>query len=149
MSSLRYSVPLENNRFARVVEWNGEPRVDLREWECINSEPVKATKKGVSLDLIQFKTLTDILQDYVDESLKKKEAISWHLGANVFITVQKDNPCVDIRLYWRPPDKTESVPTRRGLCMRPSEYTTFKQHLEEIKKKPPGITVGETVLPER
>ena len=113
--------------------------MDLREWDTSDKE-AKATKKGVSLSLTQFKELTDILEEDIDQSLQKNEASTWHLGANVYVTVRKDNPCVDIRLYWRPPNQKEAVPTRRGLCLRPVEYDYLKEHIVEITTHLPELT---------
>lgn len=96
MSNERLSVALENGRFAKVTMWQNEPRLDLRQWE-IGQTNNKPTKKGISLKLLQVKTLKNGMES-IQESLKKNEDLKWHLGMNVYASVQKDNPCVDIRI---------------------------------------------------
>ena len=40
--------------------------------------------------------------EYVDEALKNNTTYSLHLIGNVYCTVKENNPCVDIRQYWKP-----------------------------------------------
>lgn len=137
MSNERLSVALENGRFAKVTMWQNEPRLDLRQWE-IGQTNNKPTKKGISLKLHQVKTLNNGMES-IQESLKKNEDLKWHLGMNVYASVQKDNPCVDIRQYWKRPQLDESVPTKKGLCFRPQEFDIFLKHWEEIIKAMPEL----------
>lgn len=108
--------------------WQNEPRLDLRQWE-IGQTNNKPTKKGISLKLHQIKTLNNGMES-IQESLKKNEDLKWHLGMNVYASVQKDNPCVDICQYWKRPQLDESVPTKKGLCFRPQEFDIFLKHWE-------------------
>lgn len=64
------------------------------------------TKKGISLRLHQIKVLSDRME-LVEEALRQNEWKKFHLGYNVFVSLRKDNPCVDIGL-----DTTKSQ--RRG-----------------------------------
>ncbi|KAK3085487.1 hypothetical protein FSP39_004116 [Pinctada imbricata] len=143
MSTPRLSVHLTNNRFVKVVEWKGDPRLDLREWHR-EGKILKATKKGISLNLTQIKALIDILEDGIEDNRRKNQEFSWHLGANVFVSVRKDNPCIDVRLNWRPPQGKEVVPTKVGLCLRPDEYECLKDNITDIKGHLPELI---TVVP--
>lgn len=79
---------LENDRFIEVYTTkNNEKRVDLREWK---TDPY-ATKKGISLRLDLFKTFTLAL-DMIDTALNNNEDLHYHMGSNIFCSVQKDNP---------------------------------------------------------
>ncbi|XP_061170274.1 uncharacterized protein LOC133179562 [Saccostrea echinata] len=120
MSTPRFSVALENGRYVKVQTWKEELRVDLREWE-IHQPFLKPTKKGISLKLLSFKTLIDTL-DLIEATLKENVDGKWHLGFNVYVTVKKDNPCIDVRQYWKPSCESGLVPTKKGLCLRPLEY---------------------------
>ena len=115
---------LSQQRYAQVCEWQGEKRIDLREWN--NNIP---TKKGISLTLLRWKCLVDNL-DKVDEALINNQSYSLHLGGNVYCKVRESNPCVDIRKYWKPEE--EIVPTRKGLCMRPREYLRLKEIVADV-----------------
>ena len=123
---------LGNNRYVKVCEWKDEKRVDLREWE--NDKP---TKKGISLTLMRWKQLV-VHSDNVDEALKNNDAYTFHLGGNVYITTKKDNPCVDIRQYWKPEEVI--VPTKKGLCLRPSEYQRLKEVIPSIGEAIPELS---------
>lgn len=141
MSNPRLSVALENGRYAKVQTWQKEPRLDLREWEIsevTGKHDMKPTKKGISLKLHQIKSLSDKM-DFIDESLDKHEEGTWHLGHNVYVSLQENNPCVDIRHYWRPPNQNEIVPTKKGLCLRPTEYGNLKKFWKDIEQSLPEL----------
>ncbi len=131
MSTCREKYQLGNDRYVQVTEWKGELRVDLREW-CGD----KPTKKGISLSLMRWKNLVDA-SEYVDQALEKKQPYKAHLGGNVCCTTNEDNGCVDIRQYWMPEETV--VPTRKGLCLRPKEYTRLKVLVPDIGKTLPEL----------
>ena len=114
----RYTRSLGNGRYVQVAEWKGELRVDMREW----NENIP-TKKGISLTLMRWKNWVDYVES-VDEALVEKKAYNSHLGGNVYCTIDEGSKCVDIRQYWKPEETV--VPTKRGLCLRPSEYKVLK-----------------------
>lgn len=136
MSQPRLSVNLENGRYANVQTWKNEPRLDLREREM--RDKLVPTKKGISLRLHQIKVLSDRME-FIEEALRQNEEKKFHLGFNVFVSLRKDNPCVDIRQYWKPPNHNDVVPTRRGLCLRPVEYNHLKTSWEDILKNLPEM----------
>lgn len=115
----------------------GELRVDLRQWE--NNYP---SKKGVSLNLMQYKNLLAALDltitpaftnDQKELQFKAAKNGSHHLGANVFVSARQDNPCVDNRQYWKPSNYTTIVPTKRGLCLRPTEFKALSLEWWAVK----------------
>lgn len=126
---------LENDRFVEVFSTkDNEKRVDIRQWKnCWYT-----TEKGISLNMNLFKTFALTL-DMIDTALSKKEELNYHMGSNVFCTIQQGNPCVSIRQYWRPPDKEILVPTKRGLCLRPVEYRALNLRIAEIEKVIPEL----------
>ena len=136
MSTDRAKYDLGNGRYLQVCRWKGEQRVDLREW--LNGKP---TKKGISLTLMRWKNFVDYVE-YLDEALENKKMYSSHLGGNVYCAVAESSKCVDIRQYWKPEE--EVVPTKKGLCLRPSEYNRLKEVIPEIGQTLPGL---DTVVP--
>ena len=68
----------------------------------------------------------------IDSASQKKEDLQYHMGSNIFCTVKKDSLCVDIRLYWRPPNQKELEPTKKGQCLRPVEYITLKSVVSDL-----------------
>ena len=135
----RCKLSLGNGRYVQVTEWKGEMRVDIREWD--NDLP---TKKGVSLSLMQYKNLLAGIETFIDPAMKENKNEMFNLGANVFMKVRKNNPCVDIRQFWKPPQHSEAVPTKKGICLRPSEYAALKTFIPEIEKLLPEL---ENVIP--
>ena len=134
---------LNNLRYTEVYELeNGQNRVDLREWGR-EGDTEFPTKKGISLKLDIFKSL-ELSLDMIDSALQNKEDLQYHMGSNIFCTVKKDSPCVDIRQYWRPPNQKELVPTKKGLCLRPVEYRTLKSRVSELHKVIPEL---QTLVP--
>ncbi len=98
--------------------------MDIREWR--DDRP---SKKGISLTLMRYKNLVYLLE-LADRAIQSKESFDRHLGGNVYITIGQDSACVDIRQYWNP--QGEVVPTKKGICLRPTEYSRLKELLPEI-----------------
>ena len=136
MANFRCKMSLGNDRYVQVNEWNGELRVDIREWK--DDRP---TKKGISLTLMRWKNFVDQLE-YVDKALENKQSYGSHLGGNVYCNIGERSVCVDIRQYWKPVDNV--VPTRKGMCLRPAEYVKLKEHVLEIGQSLPEL---DTVIP--
>ena len=112
------SSALGNQRIAKISEWKGDKRVDLKQWA-----DNKPTKKEISLHLMRWKQLVDS-SEYIDEALKNRYPYQSHLGENVYCSIRENNPCVVIRQFWKPEE--EMVPCKKGLCLRPGEYQSLK-----------------------
>ncbi len=115
----------------KVCEWKGELRVDIREWN-----EGKPTKKGISLTLSRWKILVENF-DEIDESKKEGRQFGQHLGGNVYCEL-KPNGHVDIRKYWKPAD--ESVPTKKGIYLRPDEYAELKKVAGDVGSVTPELS---------
>jgi hypothetical protein len=61
------------------------------------------------------------------------------VGANVILKVIKDNPCVEVRKYCMPPNQTEVVPTKKGLCLRLTEYKALRDCVYDIENNLPEL----------
>ena len=91
MANNRCRFSLGNDRYVEVHEWQGELRVDIREWK-----DDKPTKKGISLNLMRWKNWVNQLE-YVDKALENKQSLTYHLAGNVFCKIGENSVCVDIR----------------------------------------------------
>ena len=129
MTTCRVKLGLGHGRYVYVVDWKGEPRIDLRQWQ-----DGKATKKGISLTLMRWKNWVDSIED-VDKALSAEESYSSHLGGNVYCTVE--NGFVDLRQYWRPQE--ELVPTKKGMRLWPDEYAALKTYVQKIGEALPEL----------
>ena len=132
MSNFRCRVSLGNDRYVEVNEWKGELRVDIREWK-----EDKPTKKGISLILMRWKNWVHQLE-YADAALQEKTSYGHHIGGNVCCNVAENGVCVDIRQYWKA--QVELVPTKKGICLRPSEYERLKELVPEIGNALPELS---------
>ena len=80
----------------------------------------------------------------VDTTMSKNEDLHYYIGGNIFLTVRSDNPCVDIRKYWKPENEENLVPTKKGICLRPAKYVNLKAHVSNLEKEAPQL---ETIVP--
>lgn len=86
----------------RQTEWDGEIRVDLRQYDVLG----RPTRKGISLSLPRYKMLQDAM---VRLTSKLEEAQSGsdvdykeHLGANHYAQVKSPYSGVGLRRWFRP-----------------------------------------------
>jgi len=49
-----------------------------------------------------------------------------HLGGNVYVSVSKQYPIVNIRHFWKPKDSDEIQPTRKGVTLKFEQYEKLK-----------------------
>lgn len=64
--------------------------------------------------------------EFWDQALAEKRDYITHLGGNVYASVQANSICVDNRQCWFPKNRTEVVSTRKGICLKPTEYGKVK-----------------------
>ena len=76
--------------------------------------------------------------------MDKNKDLHYNIGGNIILTVRSDNPCVDIRKYWKPENEVNLVPTKKGICLRPTEYVNLKSHVSNLEKEVPQL---ETIVP--
>ena len=76
--------------------------------------------------------------EYIDKALKNRKPYQSHLGGNVYCTVRENNPNNNIRQFWKPEE--EIVPCKKGLCLRPGEYQSFKRMIPNIGAAIPELS---------
>lgn len=116
VNNVELSFKAGTNRFLTV----NDLRVDLRDWVV----PSHRTQKGITFTLARWKHFTHLI-DEIDQAATKLwaddpelEMKKWHLGGNVFVTVNPEYSVVDIRHFWVPEGQTELTATRRGLSFK-------------------------------
>lgn len=77
-------------------------KVELTEWESKHFFSIPTGKKRIRLGLLQYKHLLTGLEDAVGPAFSENKDDKSHVGANVFLSVKRDNPFVDLRQYWKP-----------------------------------------------
>ena len=136
MENARCNIELGNNRYVRATEWKDQIRIDIREWEIKDGKLIP-TKKGISLPLHRWKLLVDSFE-FLDQALKEKRDYKSHLGRNVYATTQANSQYINIRQYWLSPNNTDVTPTKKGICLRPTEYAKLKDTAMVIGDAVPG-----------
>lgn len=116
VNNVELSFKAGTNRFLTV----NDLRVDLRDLVV----PSHRTQKGITFTLARWKHFTHLI-DEIDQAATKLwaddpelEMKKWHLGGNVFVTVNPEYSVVDIRHFWVPEGQTELTATRRGLSFK-------------------------------
>ena len=133
-----------SNRFITLTRWDGEIRVDVREW-CVEPK-VYPTKKGISLSLARWKLLCLSFED-IDLCVKENKPFQGHLGGNVFVNVSKDFPMrVDIRQFFIPPGESVPKPTRRGISLFVTEWRDLISCSRDLENKIPEMADAQPCL---
>jgi hypothetical protein len=133
------SVDLGQQRYFRLSDWNGAPRVDIREWL---ENGIAPTKRGLSFPLQRFKVLM-VSKDCIDQHLQrliKDEDVSYelHLGGNVYVSLQSPLRIIDIRQRFL--DSAGVLrPTRRGVALRVKQWEQLKGLFLRLEQLLPEI----------
>ena len=75
--------------------------------------------------------------EYAEQARTEKQNYKSHLRVNVYCTVTEGRACMDIRQYWK--TQEEVVPTKKSLCLRPLEYSSIKELIQEIGRALPEL----------
>jgi len=90
---------LGRGRFLRLETWKGERRIVIREW----NEGVP-TKRGVVFPLMRYvvlRRLMDTVQKDLNDVMKKKLVnAAYHIGRDIYATVQSPYQCVSLRRWY-------------------------------------------------
>ena len=120
-----------------------ERRVTLS--KCADSDVITLVhaSKIVTLNYSRWKMISMMVSE-INETLEaalKSEDISFrrHLGGNVYLSVSKKFPFVDLRKFFYPKDQLQITPyaTRRGIALRAKEWSKLSKlipHIDRILK---------------
>ncbi len=76
-------------------------------------------------------------KDNVTNALKRvadgigEVAFRRHIGKNIYVAVDSDRQCVNIRQWWLPDGAVEVAPKRSGVCLHTDEW----QKVVDLKKR--------------
>ena len=118
-----------------------ERRVTLS--KCADSDVITIVNasKIVTLNYSRWKMISMMVSEINDtlEAALKTEDISLkqHLGGNVYLSVSKKFPFVDLRKFFYPKDQITPYATRRGIALRAKEWSKLSKlipHIDRILK---------------
>jgi len=134
------------NRYVVFSHFMGKELIHIREYavkEAVEgADREYPTKKGVSLTAKRLKMLKNRLDD-LDGYLKaQQQGVSTnyrtHLGAAVYAAVGEYDG-VDLRRYWIPEGQGNEVPTKRGIFVPVSQWSSLKRKLTELMATNPHL----------
>lgn len=74
-------------------------------------------------------------------------ALLMEVGGNIYITISKQYPSVDVRQFWKHHSKNEVLPTRCGVPLRIPQYEAIKKSLEQLLEIYPTLEDAQPCLP--
>jgi len=97
-------------------------------------ENEKPCKKEVEFPLCQWKEL-ELSLDRIVEAITgvrqgKDTDYKEHLGGNVYVSVSKQYPFVNIRHFWKPKDSDDVQPTRKGVVLKFEQFDNLKSAVQ-------------------
>ena len=139
----RLLLPLGSERFISIVEWQNEPRIDIRQFDGDNGKTFP-TKVGVSLTLPRWKQLTEKADSVMKEVQKlvaeEEVKLFLHIGGNVHVSVNSGILAVDMRRWWLPEDAGTLKPTRKGISLRLFEWERLMKYIPIINEAIPELS---------
>ena len=141
-SRTRYELDLGDDKFMVVSEYDGEIYFHIRKYN-VEGQTKYPTKTGAALTPIrwnQFLSSIDELENSIN-SLNRGEKVQFdqHLGGNWIVSVNSDFPCVNVRKYWQPPEQENTVPTKKGITLKFSEFRKLVSSLDVINSHAPEL----------
>jgi Transcriptional Coactivator p15 (PC4) len=123
------------NRFLVHSIFQDSPKIHIREYESKSGREYP-TKKGICMSVSRLATLYSALPD-IEEAVKLLRAGSHiqfktHLGGGIYVSVNSDFKCVDIRRFFVPNEDSSETATRTGLAIRLGEFDNFLRRINEL-----------------
>ena len=96
------------------------------------------TKKGVALDLKNWRKLTRNFCQSVDDAIEQYKEnrevdLVKHLGSNLRVTLRNSYPVVHIRRWFLPTDKAEYLPTKKGVALNFDQWEKLKDAMSYVE----------------
>ena len=124
----------EKKRLRSFRNCNNEFKLEL-----IKTDNGEALETGLLLDIIGLRKLVRLLPKlhghYLD-CLKGKRVIArYHLCADIYVSVNYQYACVDVRKFYTPKDNESGklLPTKRGISYNLVEFGVLQQLLNEVE----------------
>ena len=134
-------VPLGSGIYAKLREWNGMKRVDLKFWET-DTIP---TKYGVSLSLSKWKILCSAMQvmNELISRLKDGEPVDWrfYVGEDVYFIIKVPQLTIHIRKHFVPNGEWSLHPTKIGVTLSLYEWKELKTTIPLFEEREPEMTI--------
>lgn len=129
--------------------------IHIREFTEVNGKSYPS-KKGASLTPGRLSVLRSNMEK-IDTALRQLEVnasygvdlgggsiVKEHLGGGIYVTVNDQFNGVNFRKYWMPPEGNATVvPTKKGIFLPASQWTTLKRKIDELLAACPDLLTAE------
>jgi len=129
-------VNLGNDRFVVVCNFGGEIKVHIREYTP-RGYPLPL---GICLTPTRWASLVRVMNSLgetvstFDTHEYMKADARFHLGGGIYVSIDHNYPCVDIRKYFMPEGATTEVATRRGIALRFAEWHKLRASVDQVNQ---------------
>lgn len=127
------SLLLGRNIAAEPTQFQGQQRVDIRQW----TDGGERTRKGISLPRAYWQMLVAGKQQIQDVMKRMRQTQNvnegFSLGGDVYVTIKSPLWLVDIR-YWYTSQDGMLKPGRRGISLKFPEFHNLMEYAKEIGK---------------
>lgn len=100
-------------------------------------------RKRVEFPLYRWKSFEDTFTeiDQVIEEIRgdRETCYRHHIGGNIYVSISKQYPSVDVRQFWKPHGKPDILPSRRGVPLRLQQFEAIKKVLPQLRKLCPKL----------
>jgi hypothetical protein len=127
-----------------------KPRVDIREWTRAGEGrgPAKRTKTGLSLSLIQWKTLMSLEEVIKADFQRIRDGDQTvrtyiHLGNLCYASLLANNPALIIRRWYRSQATGALEPSQKGITLQEGHVKTLFTLKEQVELAHPTLSTLE------
>lgn len=95
---------LGNGLYVQALHYNGEPRIDLRQWFYTSDGEQKPTRRGICLTSTSWLKLLESIDHLAEDisNVKERRSVNkrYPLGADVYATITSPRWEVDLSLWY-------------------------------------------------
>lgn len=147
---LKFNESFHPGRRLSLSVFNSQLYIHIREFFMVKDVEMP-TKRGVALNMDTLKMLRSNFQG-VDNTLRQLEmgatseivhedgtVYREHLGAAIYLTINKRMGGVDIRKFYKPQNSLSIAATKTGIFIPKSQWTVLKDRINELYNKYPKL----------
>ncbi|XP_041356360.1 uncharacterized protein LOC121373698 [Gigantopelta aegis] len=136
----RCQLEIGQNVYVMAQTWKQELLIHIRKFDSDKGKTFP-TKRGIALTLKHWVELS-MCTSQIDETIaalkeRKEEKLFHHLGANMYVSVDKNIAGVDIRQWWWCVDTVK--PSRKGIFLSLQQWSKLKDCFEMMSDFVPEL----------
>ena len=134
---------LGDEHYLSAHEKEGKIEIHIRKFQKFSVDGrIYPTKKGVILTPSDWLVLESYM-DAINEAFARRASLEtdqkWHIGNDIFITVSKEYPTVDIRRFWKPSEGEDYRATKNGAALTIRRWNSLRDAQNIIRDFVPQL----------